>query len=1677
MAALSFARFDKDGNSLVLTVTCKAHIQQILTAPQEFKQYVRKHTGWHVVITKDTPETPLSQAQKDKGYTPYTDTTGMVRARRPQGQQHSPNGSQRPARLVDERCTTNNFAVLQATDEADEQALPECNEPMHTDCHDAIPPQDQRSQPSSHGRHGQSSPRCAGLGKDAQAKRTLNADTPATPRRGPPAVAAREARQHASNSIYVGTWNARDCGTDSALGTIQALAQVMDTHGVAVMAVQEMKRSKDDDTPQQAGLTYHGSCATRSEQGRRTAGTGFLVTSQAESFVTYLGPRPKSTHILKDNKHTVEWLKVWGTCKDEDMYLGSVYMPAVNSKAKTSQLYEHALEDAMTDLQHYNNQKGKVLLLGDWNARVGHENMKAPEAHPDLMMAAPKYGENKVNPQGKLLLRACADYGLQFLSGSQADTWGPTCTGHGRNQTTGQVGTSVVDHIIGPVIDWHTSPPVLPPLCFTMTQERFGEELTGLNSDHVPVLLRCKSPGRKPKSRQDKQVRVTYRLENLHDRECLKAYQSKIEHLTQTSGLLQPSPPLEIGDQIAVDRTCQQVADVFCNAGTAALGIRKQRSGGTRRWMDQDTARLIQNRLAAHRAYTNNPSEANKLNLYRTACAAQAQCKQAMRNHRAKLETDCITAWREAPQSRRAHKCLDRISNKHKDPQIAALVHPDTKELSVTPDTQTAALTAHYAKLARAQPAEHPARIDQIRLSTQKVRQEWQGTDAGPAEISKPYTPDELATGLRRMANNKASGEDGMPAELLKRAGWTGTLLLTKLFNTILATECIPSGWRQGVIVSVYKADDPTDCSNYRGITILSAMDKLWSTLVALRLESVVQLHDHQYGFRAKRGTTNALFNLATLVRQQISNKQGLYVFFLDARKAFDTVPHDALLSRLIDKGVTGKMWRLIATMYRHATSKTRVGNSMGDPFPIEQGVAQGCPLSPLLYIIFADDMLQSIHADNAEDGVQVATTDPAHHEALAGQSYADDLAAMSTTPEGLQRIIDRLHEHSLRWGWTANTKKSVIMSFGDCATRHQDAHLTWAWKDTELKRVETFKYLGLHFHESGCWEEHVKQKAHNANVAFIKWSPVLASPRLSVALKLNVIKTHIVPIMSFAMEVWSPEQVSDGKKLLEPFKAVYDKACRLACGVHRTRDSKGWQKRRGVSMEVLRADLDVIPMHVHMSLAHSLFMKRMEALDNVTDTQEATPLESQPHLQRTFARDHMGTLLRSNLPDSDPWKVQCKHIPDEAAKCARHGDPEEHPNFKERLKQQARQVAAHSRTVEAAPLHCSQPAFSSKGRPLTHRTPHPTQYNPVGPVVSVADKSGAHPYLRSPRRFVWPIMALRSAHLPGDYSKQAQGRYSQAECPECASACVQESETLQPLENNWRHIQHTMFMCKHRVEGPTVQMLHHDLLAIAQSDDNPALEQLVHTAFGGEHLDWRQVQQGAVSFVMEPNAACRQAGGTTRAAKTMQRVCAAYCHGVAAAVTGEILDDFPALMRSLPGQSQVAAALALLIPNGPEIEPDSDVDEWMHSDTDTGSDSDECMQYDTIPSKRTDIVDRGGLMDIDWESAYASVHKRPLPPSCDDVPAPPSQCPKVSDHHRPWSVAPPCSSQPIPPCGAVPDCLSDSDDEVSIDGRPRIAVGGTVDGHSTHDPVLSTVPAPASVPSPSGLRGRCPAG
>jgi Reverse transcriptase (RNA-dependent DNA polymerase) len=246
--------------------------------------------------------------------------------------------------------------------------------------------------------------------------------------------------------------------------------------------------------------------------------------------------------------------------------------------------------------------------------------------------------------------------------------------------------------------------------------------------------------------------------------------------------------------------------------------------------------------------------------------------------------------------------------------------------------------------------------------------------------LAAAFTGQEVRKALSRMANDKAPGHDGVPAELLKCSGATGLHVITHTLNIVFAAERIPLGWREGVVVSLHKAGDATECVNYRGLTLLPALNKLFCLLLAARLGATVPLHDQQYAFRKRRGTLNALFNLSNVVRERIKAKLPTFAFFLDAEKAYDSVDHDALLDRLVAKGVTGRAWRVVDQLYAGAASGARVDGVPSDPFPVLRGVAQGCPLVPFLYEIFIDSLLESVHAECAADGIQIGKEGTAAH-------------------------------------------------------------------------------------------------------------------------------------------------------------------------------------------------------------------------------------------------------------------------------------------------------------------------------------------------------------------------------------------------------------------------------------------------------------------------------------------------------------------------------------------------------------------------------------------------------------------------------------------------------------------------------------------------------------------------
>ena len=124
--------------------------------------------------------------------------------------------------------------------------------------------------------------------------------------------------------------------------------------------------------------------------------------------------------------------------------------------------------------------------------------------------------------------------------------------------------------------------------------------------------------------------------------------------------------------------------------------------------------------------------------------------------------------------------------------------------------------------------------------------------------------------------------------------------------------------------------------------------------------------NEGQAGFRAKRSCVDNVYTLNEIIQGRIREGKYTYAFFLDIQKAFDTVWHDGLWFRLWELGVRGRMWRVIKKMYDITESAVLLEGEKSKPFDISQGVAQGCSLSPILFSIFInqllDDMYVAIH-------------------------------------------------------------------------------------------------------------------------------------------------------------------------------------------------------------------------------------------------------------------------------------------------------------------------------------------------------------------------------------------------------------------------------------------------------------------------------------------------------------------------------------------------------------------------------------------------------------------------------------------------------------------------------------------------------------------------------------------
>ena len=204
------------------------------------------------------------------------------------------------------------------------------------------------------------------------------------------------------------------------------------------------------------------------------------------------------------------------------------------------------------------------------------------------------------------------------------------------------------------------------------------------------------------------------------------------------------------------------------------------------------------------------------------------------------------------------------------------------------------------------------------------------------------------------MRNGASAGPDLMLNEFLKHSSNGLLIYLHHLFNKIFEIWYFPENWSEGHIVPIFKKGDKDEVSNYRGITLLSIVGKLFTRILKNRLNDWAEEYniyvEAQAGFRKCMGTVDNIFILNNLITHCLNNNESLYCAFVDFTKAFDFVVRDILWFKLIKLGVGGKMLNVIRSIYNHVKSRVKHNGSLGEPFLSHIGVRQGECLSPFLF-------------------------------------------------------------------------------------------------------------------------------------------------------------------------------------------------------------------------------------------------------------------------------------------------------------------------------------------------------------------------------------------------------------------------------------------------------------------------------------------------------------------------------------------------------------------------------------------------------------------------------------------------------------------------------------------------------------------------------------------------------
>ncbi len=367
-----------------------------------------------------------------------------------------------------------------------------------------------------------------------------------------------------------------------------------------------------------------------------------------------------------------------------------------------------------------------------------------------------------------------------------------------------------------------------------------------------------------------------------------------------------------------------------------------------------------------------------------------------------------------------------------------------------------------------------------------------------------PSTPQEVTRTVQNLPNK--NGLNDIPVLILKRVLNRVSVIICNIFNLIIEKGVYPDSLKIARVIPIYKADDRKQIKNYRPISVLSTLNKIFEKLLYFRLNDFLRsskiLSPDQYGFAKSKDTQQAALRLIDIILPSFGTNVIRACVFLDFSKAFDTVCHSLLLKKLDWYGIRGRANDLLASYLANRQQYVNIHNFNSDRLQVTVGVPQGSVLGPLLFVLYSDDLTSLLNDGDivmfADDSTLVCSDECPHSLFLKVQSC-------------MNKIIDWCKYNKL----SLNCAKTKLMLFSN---RKFDFPILTI-NGQLIEQVETFKYLGYYLDNKLKHKHHLRKLISKmSSLSYISYKiNKLMQPDATVNFYYGMVQSHL----NYGILVW----------------------------------------------------------------------------------------------------------------------------------------------------------------------------------------------------------------------------------------------------------------------------------------------------------------------------------------------------------------------------------------------------------------------------------------------------------------------------------------------------------------------------------------------------------------------------